>query len=412
MKYNIAIIGGGPAGLMAVARAGELGAKVVLIEKNSRLGTKLLMTGGGRCNLTNNIQEPKAFAAKFGKSGKFLLSSLHKFGVKETLEFFHDRGLKTKMEANNRVFPASDKAVDVLNVFLKELKKYHVELMASSEVKNLVSRENQIAKIVLTSGREILADKFILATGGKSYPQTGSSGDGYLWLKQLGHTIISPQPSLTPLLIEADFMKDLEGLSVNDAKLILYRGAKKVVSIIGDVIFTASGISGPAALDLSREIESAVIQDLFVEVDFLPQLETADLDKKLQEVLSIGGKQIKNSLDGLVIPKFAPVLFKLSHINPEKKASFISRQERLSLVKLLKNFKLKVKGLAGFERAMITKGGAALNEIDPQTMRSKIISNLFICGEVLNLDGPTGGFNLQICWTTGFIAGESAVRDK
>ena len=409
MKYDVAIIGGGPAGLMAAVRSGQLGAKVILLEKSPQLGIKLLLTGGGRCNLTNNIQDPRAFVACLGSQAKFLLSALHKFGVIETLDFFQSRGLPTKVENNNRVFPLCDKAADVLNVFLKELKKYQVEVRTSSQVKKIVSQDNKIIKIVLTDGQEILANNFILATGGKSYPQTGSSGDGYKWLKQLSHSIISPQPCLSPLLIEADFIKALEGLSVSGAKLNLYQGAKKVASTSGDVIFTSSGLSGPAALDLSRSIDPEAIKDLYLEVDFLPQLEASALDKKLQQVLKSGAKQIKNSLDGLVMPKFKLVLFKLSQIDPEKKSSLISRQERLALVKLLKNFKLKIKALAGFDKAMITSGGAVLTEIDPRTMRSKIISNLFISGELLDLAGPTGGYNLQICWTSGYVAGESAV---
>ena len=408
MKYDIAIIGGGPAGLMAAVRSAELGAKVILLEKNPRLGIKLLLTGGGRCNLTNKIQDPRAFISRLGSKARFLLSALHKFGVKETLDFFQSRGLPTKVENNNRVFPASNKAADVLDVFLKELQKYQVDVCTSCQVEKIVSQENKIVKIVLTSGQEILANNFILATGGKSYPQTGSSGDGYKWLEQMKHAIIPPRPSLTPILVAADFMKSLEGLSVPNAKLNLYQGAKKIASSSNDVIFTSNGLSGPAALDLSRLIDPAAIKDLQVEVDFLPQLEMSALDKKLQQVLASGTKQIKNCLDGLVLPKFKPVLFKLSKINPDKKSNLISRQERLALVKLLKNFKLKIKALAGFERAMITSGGAVLTEIDPRTMRSKIISNLFICGELLALTGPTGGYNLQICWTTGWVAGEAA----
>jgi predicted Rossmann fold flavoprotein len=410
MKYDIAIIGGGPAGLMASSRAGELGAKVILLEKNPRLGIKLLMTGGGRCNLTNEILDPSAFILRLGTKAKFLFSGLNKFGVKETLDFFHSRGLKTKTEKNNRVFPVSNQASDVLEVFIKELRNNQVEIRTKSQVNKFVTQDNKIEKLVLSDGREILANKYILATGGKSYPGTGSDGDGYKWLEKMGHTIISLQPSLTPLIVEADFIKALEGLSVIGARLNLFQGSKRIASASGDVIFTATGLSGPASLDLSREINSEAINDLYMEVDFLPLLENADLDKKLQQVLATGGKQMKNSLEGLVMPKFKPVLFELSNINPNEKSNRLNRQQRLAMVKLLKNFKLKIKGLAGFDKAMITKGGVALSEIDPKTMNSKIIDNLFICGEILDLDAPTGGFNLQICWTTGFVAGESAVK--
>lgn len=394
---------------MAAIRGGQLGAKVVLIEKNFCLGTKLLLTGGGRCNLTNDI-DARTFISQLGKNGKFLFSALHKFGVKETLDFFQSRGLKIKVENNNRVFPASNKAADVLDVLIKELKKNQVEILFSNPVKKIVTQNNKINKIVLADNREILADNFIVATGGKSYPQTGCVGDGYKWLKQMGHSIISPCPSLTPLLLKDNFVKDLQGLCVSEAKLTLFQGVKKVISINGDIIFTATGISGPGALDLSRAISPEAINDLAVEIDFWPQLEISALDIKLQQALASGARQIKNCLGGLVIPKFLPILFKLSKINPEKKSGAISRQERLSLAKLLKNFRLKIRALAGFDKAMITKGGVALAEIDPQTMRSKKISNLFICGEVLDLDGPTGGYNLQICWTSGYVTGESAAK--
>jgi predicted Rossmann fold flavoprotein len=408
MKYDIAIIGGGPAGLMAAMRAGELGARVILLEKNPEPGTKLLLTGGGRCNLTNNVQDPRAFVAQLGGDGKFLLSALHKFGVIETLDFFQSRALPTKVENDNRVFPLSDRAVDVLNVLIKELKKNEAVIRADSAVKKIITKDNKIIKIVLTDGQEILANNYILATGGKSYPETGSDGDGYKWIKEMSHTLISPRPSLTPILVEADFIKALQGLSVSEAKLNLYQGAKKVSSASGDIIFTSNGISGPAALDLSRFVDLEAIKDSSLEVDFLPQWELSVLDKKLQQILKTSPKQIKNGLDGLVMPKFKPVLFELSKIDPEKKSSVISRQERMALVKLIKSFKLKIKGLAGFDKAMVTKGGADLSEIDPRTMRSKIISNLFICGELLGLAGPTGGYNLQICWTTGYAAGEGA----
>jgi predicted Rossmann fold flavoprotein len=408
MKYDIAIIGGGPAGLMAASRAGELGAKVVLLEKNSRLGTKLLLTGGGRCNLTNNISDPAAFISCLGPKAKFLFSGLNKFGVKETLAFFQSHGLKIKVEKNNRVFPVSNSADEVLDIFIKNLRNYQVEIRTKGQVNRFITEDNKIIKLVLSDGREIEADKFILATGGKSYPGTGSDGDGYKWLAKMGHTIIDPQPSLTPLLVEADFIKELEGLSVIGARLTLYQGSKKISSTSGDVIFTSTGLSGPAALDLSRHIDSETINDLDIEIDFLPQLEIPDLDKKLQSVLMTSGKQLKNSLEGLVVPKFRSVLFKLCQIDPNEKSNCINRQQRLAMVKILKNFKLQITALAGFDKAMITKGGLALNEVDPKTMQSKIISNLYICGEVLDLDGPTGGFNLQICWTTGFIAGESA----
>jgi len=408
MTYDIAIIGGGPAGMMAAARAGAKGARVILLEKNSDLGTKLLLTGGGRCNLTNDIPDPKDFVARLGKEAKFLLSALHQFGVRETLEFFHSRGLRTKVENNGRVFPVSDRAGDVLQVLIKELKKYQVAVRTKSQVKEIVVEDNKIVKLVLADGEEILARNFIIAAGGQSYPQVGATGDGYQWLAEMGHTIIPTRPSLTPLLVEEGFMKDLEGLSLGEAKLNLYQDAKKIISVTGDIVFTATGLSGPGAQDLSRYINPKDKKDLYLEIDFLAQLESSVLDKQLQEIFRAGKKLAKNSLAGLVPPKAVSVLLELAKIDSEKKSGEVSREERLALAKLLKKFKLKIKGLVGFDRAKVTAGGVALGEIDPRTMRSRMVSNLFVAGELLDLTGPTGGFNLQIAWTTGYVAGESA----
>lgn len=410
MKYNVAIIGGGPAGLMAAGRAGELADKVVLIEKNKQPGIKLLATGGGRCNFTNNLVDPKQLAARLGKNGKFLISALHKFGVKETLDFFVDGGVKIKIEKDNKVFPASNQAGDVLAALLENLKRNKVEILIGQEVRKIITSGRQITKIILANGQEIEANNYIIATGGKSYPQTGSTGDGYDWLKQLGHTIITPRPALAPFIVKESFIKQLEGLSLEQVKISLLEKNKKIGQEIGDIIFTGSGVSGPAVHNLSRLISQAENKELTLDIDFFPELDHHQLEKKLQQIFNQNSnKEFKNSLTGFIRPKLIPVLGALARLKPGVKANAITREQRKSIVQLLKNFKLAIKALGGFDKAMITSGGVALNEVEPRTMRSKIISNLFICGEVLDLDGPTGGFNLQICWTTGYVAGENAV---
>jgi predicted Rossmann fold flavoprotein len=407
MIYDIAIIGAGPAGLMAGIRAGELGSKVILIEKNKRPGLKLLTTGGGRCNITNAIFNPKELAEKYGPNGKFLISAFNRFGAKEVVDFFNDRGLFTKIEKINQVFPESNRSTEVLNTLISEFKKNGGTLVTDSIVRNIVSTDNHIDKIVLNSNEEIVAKNYIIATGGRSYPGTGSTGDAYLWLKKLGHTIITPQPALSPIIVRESLVKKLEGLSLNDVTLSLYENDKKIKSLTGDIIFTGTGVSGPAAMDLTRFINGT--EKLSLKIDFLPDYTTESLDEHLRDTFTRHGtKLFRNSLDGLVPPKLQYLLCDLLSISTEKTASVINREERKALINFLKNLNLKIQSVGGYDRAMITQGGVALTEVNPKNMQSKIIDNLFLVGELLDLDGPSGGYNLQICWTTGYIAGEGA----
>jgi len=409
MKYDIAIIGGGPAGMMAAGRAGQLGASVVLLEKNPRLGIKLLFTGGGRSNITN-ARNNRELADGFGKKGHWLLSGLNKFGPEELIGFFNDRGLKTKIEEENRVFPKSDSARDVLRVLIDYLKSSKVDVKPGSEVKRIVRIDNKIKKLMLSDGREIAADKFIICSGGKSYPSTGSTGDAYKWLKQLGHRINNPRPALTPIILRDKFIKDLEGLSLKEARVSCYRNNKKLCSSVGPVIFTADGLSGPVILNMSEIIGREDPKDLQIKIDFLPNLDFSQLDRKLREEFNSSNRMLKNALNRLVPLRLIDTLINLSGINSQKKLNIISREERKILGYLLKEFSLTVFGLAGYDRAMITAGGVDLKEVDSKTMQSKIIENLYLAGEILDLNGPTGGYNLQLCWTSGYLAGENAAR--
>jgi predicted Rossmann fold flavoprotein len=407
MKYNIAIIGAGPAGLMAAIRAGELGAKVALIEKNKRPGLKLLTTGGGRCNITNDIAEPIEMAAKFGDNGKFLISALSKFGAPEVIDFFNNQGVGTKLEKANQIFPISDRASEVLNTLIDKVKSTGGKIITEVTVNHLLSSGGLITGIALNNGETIEADNYIVSTGGRSYPNTGSTGDAYDWLKQLGHTIVTPQPSLAPIIVKDKLVKKIEGLSLNDINLELFDDGKKIAKTTGDIIFTSTGVSGPAAIDLSRFIIGT--EKLTLKIDFLPDYTKEDLDEHLRYTFSRQGtKLFKNVLDGLVPPKLQNSLGEILSIDNNKTASVITREERLLLVNFLKNLTLKVQSIGGFDKAMITKGGVALNEVNPKNMQSKIIPNLFLAGEVLDLDGPSGGYNLQICWSTGYVAGEGA----
>jgi len=410
MKYDIAIVGGGPSGLMAAGRAGALGANVVLLEKNLKLGIKLLATGGGRCNLTN-IKNKRELADSFGVNGRWLLSGLSKFGSEELIEFFNSRSLKTKVEDNGRVFPKSNSAQDVLKILSDYLASSQVDVKLGAEVKKIVSAGNKIKKLILTDGREVTADKFIFCAGGKSYPLTGSTGDAYKWLKQLGHQIITPRPALTPLILKDKFIKDLEGLSLNEVGISCFRADnKKVCAALGPVIFTASGLSGPTILNLSETIGRNSPKDLRLKLDFFPDLDFSELDRKLQAEFGASNRLLKNALSQLVPPRLADVLINLSGLNSQKKLNIITREERKIITHLLKELDLTIFGLAGYDRAMVTAGGVDLKEVDSGTMRSKIVENLYLAGEILDLSGPTGGFNLQLCWTSGYLAGESAAQ--
>lgn len=410
MKYDLIVIGGGPAGMMAAGRAGELGARVLLLEKNKSLGLKLLITGKGRCNITNDTDDERQLIEKFGPHGKFLFSSLHRFGVRAVMDFFQERGVPVKTERGGRVFPVSDRSKDVLDALVNYLKESGVKIMANAKVKDLIKKGGKIIKVVLTDGQELSADRFIIATGGKSFPGTGSTGDAYAWLEKLGHQITKLSPALTSVVVEEDFIKDLEGLSLLNVEISAYQDGKKFDSRFGEAVFTADGLSGPVILDMSKSIGQR-LPGVELKIDFKPALDFPDLDKRIQGDFQIFNKKFfKNGLDELLPQKATPIFVALSGIDPLRKVGTISREERKKIVHLLKEFTFKVKDLSGYGQAIVTSGGADLGQIDPKTMKSKVIDNLYLAGEVLDLDGPTGGYNLQVAWSTGYAAGEGAAQ--
>ncbi len=411
-KYDLAIIGAGPAGMMAALRASECGANVVLLEKNRMPGIKLLMTGKERCNITNAETDVRKFAANYGKNGKFLLSALYCFGMEETIDFFHKNKLKTVTERGGRIFPERNKAKDVQELFLRLIKKNNITLLTNCRVKKIPQKQNTIEKIILDNAG-IKAKNYLISTGGRSYPQTGSIGEGYKWAKQMGHTIIKPEPALTPVLVKEKWVKALEGLSLKNVQISIYQNNKKQDDRFGEALFTAVGLSGPIILDMSKSIGKLLVNgqtDLFI--DFKPALDFNMLDKRiLRDLEKHKNKSIKNILPELLPKKLIPVILELAKIVPEKKGHSITKDERKKLQLLLKQLPLTIKSLSGFNKAIITTGGIALKEIDPKTMRSRIINNLYFAGEILDLDGPTGGYNLQVCWSTGYLAGENAAKE-
>lgn len=412
-KYDLAIIGAGPAGMMAALRSSECGANVVLLEKNHIPGVKLLITGKERCNITNAETDVRKFTANFGKNGKFLLTALYHFGIKETIDFFHKNKLKIKIERGGRIFPEGNKAKDVQELFLRCIRRDNITLLTNCKIKNISQKQSTIEKINLDNNAEIKAKNYLISTGGLSYPQTGSTGDGYKWAKQMGHTIIKPEPALTPILVKEKWVKELEGLSLKNVRMSIYQNNKKQDDRFGEALFTGFGLSGPIVLDMSKSIGKLLINgqaDLFI--DFKPALDFNILDKRiLRDLEKHNNKSIKNILPELLPKKLIPVILELAKIGPEKKGHSITKTERKKLKLFLKQFPLTVKSLLGFNKAVITAGGVTLKEIDPGNMRSRIIKNLYFAGEVLDLDGPTGGYNLQVCWSTGYLAGEKAAKN-
>jgi len=415
LKCDVLVIGGGPAGMMAAISASGNGAKVVLLEKNAELGIKLMMTGKGRCNITNAENDKRKFLEVFGRNGKFLYSAFNDFGPEETVRFFAERGLATKVERGSRIFPMSDKAEDVRGVLMDELRKNKVLVLRGTKVLDLVVRDSRIVKAGIESAdmNEIGFKNIIIATGGLSYPHSGSSGDGFLWAEKLGHKVILPKPALTAVVIKERWVEELEGLSLKNVKVSVYQDAKKQDERFGEAIFTERGISGPVILDMSKKIgellESGSVK---IVIDFKPALEFAELDLRIQRDFGENQNKIfKNSLDELLPQKMIPVAITLSGIDPQKKINLVTREERKKLVHLLKEMDLEVAKLLGFDKAVITSGGVSLREVDPKTMRSKVVDNLYFAGEVLDLDAPTGGYNLQEAWSTGHLAGKSAGED-
>ncbi|MFA5777208.1 MAG: NAD(P)/FAD-dependent oxidoreductase [Parcubacteria group bacterium] len=412
-KFDVAVIGGGPAGMMAAGKAAESGASVVIIDRNRTLGRKLLITGKGRCNITQAEFDSREFIKKIGKNGKFLFSSFSQFGPEEVIKFFEEKGLKTKIERGGRVFPISDKAEDVLNILKEYLKKNNVQMLLGREVFGFKISKGKIESVKLKE-ENIFADKFILAVGGKAYPITGSAGDGYIWAKEMGHIIVNPEPSLVPVKIKENWIKDLQGLSLKNIQINIFQNGKKQDCRFGEMLFTHFGISGPIILDASKKIGELLKNgEVIIEIDLKPALDLLQLDKRLQRDFEDNRKKdFKNYLPELLPQKMIETFLKLSGIDPHQKLHFITKEERKKILHLLKEMKMTVGSLLGFDQAIVTSGGVNLKEVDSKTMQSRKIKNLYFAGEILDLDGPTGGYNLQICWSTGYAAGMHAGNTK
>ena len=409
MSKKVIVIGAGASGLMAAGTAAENGHNVVLVERNDKVARKVMITGKGRCNVTNNCTLINDLIQNVPTNGRFLYGAFSKFMPIDTMEFFEDMGVALKVERGNRVFPESDKAVeivDALNAFSSDAGVKRIKGRATS----LIAENGEIKGVKLEDGEEISADAVIVATGGASYPLTGSTGDGYELAKQVGHTVTELKPSLVPLVCHEGFCMDLQGLSLRNVEITVLDTDtyKEVYKDFGEMLFTHFGVSGPLVLSASSHMKDIKPRKYEIHIDLKPALSYEQLDKRIQrDFLGNSNKNFINALDALLPKKLVPVIVKLSGIKPAVKVNQITKQQRSELVNLLKDLKVTVNGFRPIEEAIVTSGGVSIKEIDPKTMESKLVKGLYFAGEVIDVDAYTGGFNLQIAFSTGKLAGSS-----
>ncbi|NPV90332.1 MAG: NAD(P)/FAD-dependent oxidoreductase [Firmicutes bacterium] len=415
-KRTVLVVGGGAAGLLAAGTAARDGARVTLLEKNPRLGRKLLITGKGRCNITNS-RDIKEFIGNYPSNGAFLYSALNTFSNQDLIELLGKMGLEVKEERGGRIFPASDRSSDVLQALERYTKKPAVDIRLGEPVRKLlVDREEKRVTGVLTSVAEYTSDAVIIATGGASYPLTGSTGDGYQWAKDLGHAVVPLRPSLVPLETRERWVPDLQGLTLKNVQVQAYAGEELLGQEFGEMLFTHFGVSGPIILSLSGYIgqvwrkRSRVVR---LSINLKPALSPQQLDQRIQRDLTAAGKkQFKNSLGGLLPRAMIPVVVELSGIVGEKPANQVTREERQRLGGLLQDLSVTTERSRPIAEAIVTAGGVAVKEIDPRTMASKLWKGLYFAGEVIDVDGYTGGYNLQAAFSTGFLAGKAAAKKE
>ena len=405
---KVIIVGGGAAGMAAAIGAGRNNHQVIVYEKNEKLGKKIYITGKGRCNITN-ASDMETILANVVSNRKFLYSAFYGFTNEDMIQLLEKRGCKTKVERGNRVFPLSDKASDVIHTLAREMEALGVEVKLRTKVTSLMVEDGTCVGVVLEDGKKVYADDVIVCTGGLSYHTTGSTGDGYTFAENCGHTITELSPALVPFNTKEEWARQLQGLSLKNISVQMKQGKKVLYESFGEMLFTHYGVSGPAILSgssvVAKKIKKEPIQLI---IDLKPALTEEQLDARmLREFDEFKNKQFKNSLVHLYPSKLIPVIIELSGINPEKKVNEISKEERLTLVHLTKNLVLTLHSLRDYNEAIITQGGISVKEINPTTMESKLVSHLYFAGEVLDLDAFTGGYNLQIAWSTGYAAGNN-----
>lgn len=408
--YDVVVIGGGASGMMAAGCAAARGKRVLLLEKNRTLGAKLKISGGGRCNITNAEYDIHLFLSNYGKAAPFLFSPFSQFGVKDTFSFFESRGLPLVIQARKRAFPETEKATDVCRTLEQYLKQTGVTVKTGITVKKILVIDDQVTEVVTTSDTYI-GNAYILATGGVSHPETGSTGDGFTWLETIGHTIKKPTPTIVPIAVSDPWIHMLSGLSLSFMKITFYLEGKKQFAKTGKILFTHFGLSGPLILNSASQVSDLLYSGLVTaKIDAYPDTDSGALEKQIIKVFDANkNKMLKNILKEIVpdgLQEAMPVLLK--DIYFETKVHSITKEERKQIVHILKALPVTITNLMGYDRAVVADGGVALSEIDTKTMRSKKYKNLYVTGDLLHINRPSGGFSLQLCWTTGYVAGSHA----
>jgi predicted Rossmann fold flavoprotein len=407
LVWDVVVAGAGAAGLMAGISAAEHGARVLVLEKNRKPGVKILMSGGTRCNITHATDD-RGIVAAYGPPGRFLHSALAAFGVQDTLDLFHAEGVATKVEETGKIFPVSDKALDVLNALLARLKRSGAALALEEPLRDLAVREPGFA--VTTPRRVLSARRVILTVGGQSYPGSGTTGDGYAVAARFDHTIVPPRPALVPITTAAPWVAQLRGVTLPDVGVRILESGKPLIAARGSMLFAHFGLSGPVILDVSRVVSGhPTPQMLTLELDLLPGMKEPEFDEWLRVRSATEGKKLLAAVLAVLLPRrLADAALPLAQLPPERKAAALSKPERQRLVGCVKRLPLPITGTLGFGKAEVTAGGVALGEVDSRSLQSKLVPNLFIAGELLDLDGPIGGYNFQAAWSTGWLAGRSA----
>lgn len=409
---SIVVVGGGAAGLMAAAAAAQAGANVLLLERNEKLGKKLYITGKGRCNVTNACDTQDLFG-QILRNAKFMYSAIYTFDNFRVMDFFEQNGTPLKTERGGRVFPVSDHASDIIRALSNALERGQVDVRLHTRAAS-VSKQADSFVVKDTNGASFAADKVILATGGLSYPSTGSTGDGYGFAQHFGHTIQTLNPSLTAMVAKESYIKELQGLSLKNVRARIFDGAKLVYDDFGEMLFTHFGVSGPLMLSASAVVNDCLLsRHLQLFIDLKPALTIEQLDQRiLRDFEKFKNKQFKNALGALLPSRLIPVAVALSQVDAERKVHEITKEERKSLLQVLKNFPATLTGFRDFKEAIITRGGVHVKEIDPSTMESKLVKGLYFAGEMLDVDALTGGYNLQAAWSSGYLAGSSAAQER
>ncbi|MFT6911178.1 MAG: putative Rossmann fold flavoprotein [Candidatus Paceibacteria bacterium] len=405
--YDVIVIGGGSAGMMAAGTAAKNGKKVLVLEKNASFGEKLKITGGGRCNITNYELDNRKLLSQYGDAARFLHSPFSQFSVKDTFTFFEKKKLPLVTQARNRVFPKSEKALDVYKVMKAFVKENNVEIKYETPVKDIHMKAGKISAVD-TQAYRYTANSVILSTGGVSYPETGSTGDGFKWMERLGHNVHTPSPDIVPLRVNDAWVKEISGTSLSFMKITFFLDGKKSFSKIGKILFTHFGLSAPLILNSSKKVADLLHQgQVTAEIDLFPDTDKGSLDKRLLKIFEANkNRNIKNVLVELLPKRVAGVIHDLARLDDQsKKVHELGAEERKRMLELMKHLPLTIDGLMGLDRAVVADGGIPLEEIDTKTMQSKKIKNLYLIGDMLHVNRPSGGYSLQLCWTTGYVAG-------